>query len=246
MLAASGCASGATAAEVLLTGTPGATRATPSTASEPSRLREAREAMLREQLLSRGVKTPTVLDAMRRVPRHEFAGSSLFATAYGDYPLPIGHGQTISQPYIVGLMTELLRVEPAHNVLEIGTGSGYQAAVLAELARHVISIEIVGPLARSAAIRLERLGYRNITVVGGDGYFGWEQGAPYDSIIVTAAATHVPPPLIAQLKPGGRMAIPVGDTPWAQNLLLVEKDHDGKIATRSLIGVRFVPLTRGR
>jgi protein-L-isoaspartate(D-aspartate) O-methyltransferase len=233
-------------AEVLLAGKPGATGAMPAPASESPRLREEREAMVREQLLSRGVQTPAVLDAMRRVPRHEFVGSALLRTAYGDYPLPIGHGQTISQPYIVGLMTELLRVERTHNVLEIGTGSGYQAAVLAELARHVITVEIVAPLARSAASRLDRLGYRNITVVAGDDYFGWEQGAPYDSIIVTAAATHVPPPLIAQLKPGGRMAIPVGDTPWAQNLLLIEKDSDGRVATRTLLGVRFVPLTRGR
>jgi protein-L-isoaspartate(D-aspartate) O-methyltransferase len=160
--------------------------------------------------------------------------------------LPIGHGQTISQPYIVAYMTEILRIEPGNRVLEVGTGSGYQAAILAELAKQVVSIEIIKPLAQTAAKRLERLGYRNITVLDGDGYFGWESAAPYDAIIVTAAATHVPPPLVAQLKPGGRMAIPVGETAWTQNLLLIEKDKDGKLTTRNLIPVRFVPLTRER
>ena len=231
--------------DVLLTGEPGAKKVVPQGGETPG-TRAERESMVRDQIEAKGVRSPTVLAAMRRVPRHEFVASRLFGSAYGDYPLPIGHGQTISQPFIVGLMTELLRVEPTHTVLEIGTGSGYQAAVLAELAHHVVSIEIVAPLAKSAAERLARLGYRNVTVVAGDGYFGWEKSAPYDSIVVTAAATHVPPPLVAQLKPGGRMAIPVGETPWTQNLLLVEKDGAGKISTRSVTAVRFVPLTRGR
>jgi protein-L-isoaspartate(D-aspartate) O-methyltransferase len=240
-----GCATDTRAVEVLLTGTPGAANVAPR-GSEASGTRAERESMVRDQIERKGIASPPVLAAMRRVRRHEFVESRLFGSAYGDYPLPIGHGQTISQPYIVGLMTELLRVEPGHTVLEVGTGSGYQAAVLAELAQHVVSIEIVAPLAQSAAARLERLGYRNVTVVSGDGYFGWEKNAPYDSIVVTAAATHVPPPLIAQLKPGGRMAIPVGETPWTQNLLLIEKDGAGRISTRSVTAVRFVPLTRGR
>ena len=248
MLLSLGWASEALPAEVLqtvlLTGKPGAQKVAPNESEAPA-TRTARESMVKE-IEARGVKSPAVLSALRRVLRHEFVASRLFGSAYGDYPLPIGHGQTISQPYIVGLMTDLLRVEPAHAVLEIGTGSGYQAAVLAELAQHVVSIEIVKPLAESAAARLDRLGYRNVTVIAGDGYFGAEKSGPYDSIIVTAAATHVPPPLVAQLKPGGRMAIPVGDTPWTQNLLLVEKDAAGKIATRSVTAVRFVPLTRGR
>jgi len=157
--------------------------------------------------------------------------------------LPIGHGQTISQPYIVGFMTEKLELEPGDRVLEVGTGSGYQAAILGELVEEVISIEIIEPLARAAAQRLERLGYGNITVLYGDGYYGFEDAAPFDAIIVTAAAAHIPPPLNRQLKPGGRMAIPVGRSGWTQNLLLVEKDSDGEISTRNLMAVRFVPLT---
>ena len=183
---------------------------------------------------------------MDRVPRHEFVPTDQVRAAYQDAPLPIGHGQTISQPYIVAYMTEMLRLEPRDHVLEIGTGSGYQAAILAELAKDVVTIEIIKPLAEDAAKRLERLGYRNITVLHGDGYFGSESAAPYDAIVVTAAATHVPPPLVAQLKPGGRMAIPVGETAWTQNLLLIEKDKDSKLTTRNLIPVRFVPLTRER
>ena len=147
---------------------------------------------------------------------------------------------------LITTTTEMLRLEPRDHVLEVGTGSGYQAAILAELAKDVVTIEIIKPLAQDAAKRLERLGYRNITVLHGDGYFGWESAAPYDAIIVTAAATHVPPPLVAQLKPGGRMAIPVGETAWTQNLLLIEKDKDGKLTTRNLLPVRFVPLTRER
>lgn len=206
-------------------------------------------ASLRENLVSQsieqeGVKDPQTLAAMRRVPRHKFVEIGDARFAYLDRPLPIGHGQTISQPYIVGYMTELLQLKPEHRVLEIGTGSAYQAAILAEIAQKVNSIEIVEPLARAAADRLKRLGYSNITVVHGDGYHGWQKQAPYDAIMVTAAAEHIPPPLIAQLKPGGRMVIPVGQVGWTQNLLLVEKRTDGSVQTQNLLPVTFVPLTR--
>lgn len=202
-----------------------------------------REEMVRWQIAQRGVKDQTVLAALRRVPRHAFVLPVHLGVAYADTPLPIGYGQTISQPYIVGYMTELLELESGDRVLEVGTGSGYQAAILAEIVRETVSIEIIRPLAETAAARLQALGYANITVLHGDGYYGHEARAPYDAIIVTAAATHVPPPLIKQLKPGGRMAIPVGDTAWTQNLLLVEKADDGGITTRNLLAVRFVPLT---
>lgn len=201
-----------------------------------------REAMVDNQIADRGVSDEPVLAAMRRVPRHEFVPQRARGRAYADTPLPIGHGQTISQPYIVGFMTELLALEPGDRVLEVGTGSAYQAAILGEIVREVVSIEIIEPLARSAAGRLERLGYRNITVLHGDGYYGYEQAAPFDAIIVTAAASHVPPPLIKQLAPGGRIAIPVGRG-FTQNLLLVEKDKQGETSTRNLMAVRFVPLT---
>ena len=206
---------------------------------------EPRGAMVRDQIEARGVADPAVLAAMRRVPRHEFVPESQVARAYSDRPLAIGHGQTISQPFIVAFMTEMLALGPEERVLEVGTGSAYQAAILAELVRQVVSIEIIEPLAVSAAERLDRLGYRNVTVLYGDGYYGWPEDAPYDAIIVTAAALHIPPPLIAQLKPGGRMAIPVGETAWTQNLLLVEKDATDRISTRNLLPVAFVPLTGG-
>jgi protein-L-isoaspartate(D-aspartate) O-methyltransferase len=233
----------ASPADVLLQGEASQTNARRPALDEDRRLRDDRAAMVRTQIASRGVRNEAVLATMGRVPRHEFVPAEQLRAAYEDAPLPIGHGQTISQPYIVAYMTEILRIESGDRVLEVGTGSGYQAAILAELAKDVVSIEIIKPLAQAAAERLQRLGYRNITVLHGDGYFGWESAAPYDAIIVTAAATHVPPPLIAQLKPGGRMAIPVGET-WAQNLLLIEKDKDGKLTTRNLLPVRFVPLTR--
>ena len=232
-------------AEVLLQGEASQNNTRPAL-DEDRRLRDDRATMVRTQIASRGVRNEAVLATMVRVPRHEFVPTDQLRAAYEDGPLPIGHGQTISQPYIVAYMTEILRVEPGDRVLEVGTGSGYQAAVLAELAKEVVSIEIIKPLAQGAAKRLDRLGYRNVTVLGGDGYFGWESAAPYDAIVVTAAATHVPPPLVAQLKPGGRMAIPVGETAWTQNLLLIEKDKDSKLTTRNLIPVRFVPLTRER
>ena len=184
-----------------------------------------------------------VLAVLGRVERHRFVPPGQVRYAYEYRPLPIGHGQTISQPYIVALMTDLLEPDGDDVVLEVGTGSGYQAAVLAELVDHVYSIEIVKALATSAGERLERLGYDNVTTKLGDGYYGWEAHAPFDAIIVTAAASHVPPPLIEQLKPGGRMVIPVGPQFLTQLLLLLEKGEDGEIVTRQIGAVRFVPLT---
>lgn len=186
---------------------------------------------------------PQVMRALTTVERHEFVPDSEKSNAYENRPLPIGHGQTISQPYIVALMTELVLPGPDDTVLEIGTGSGYQAAVLAELVRHVYSIEIIEPLAIEAQSRLKRLDYDNVTTMLGDGYYGWPEHAPFDAIVVTAAASHVPPPLIRQLKPGGRMVIPVGERFMTQQLLLLEKTEDGEIVTRQVAGVRFVPLT---
>jgi len=187
-----------------------------------------------------------VMDAMGKVPRHRFVPPEMLAMAYENRPLPIGYGQTISQPYIVALMTELLDPKPGHKVLEVGTGSAYQAAVLAELVDHVYSIEIVASLARQAKERLAALGYANVTVREGDGYYGWKEHAPFDGIVVTAAAASVPPPLVQQLKPGGRMLIPVGAPFLAQNLVLVEKTRDGKVRTRQILPVQFVPLTGER
>ena len=184
-----------------------------------------------------------VLRAMLEVERHEFVPAASRSEAYRNYPLPIGHGQTISQPYIVALMTDLVAPDANDVVLEIGTGSGYQAAVLAQLVRHVYSMEIIEPLAGQAASRLAQLGYGNVTTSLGDGYFGWPEHAPFDAIVVTAAASHVPPPLIEQLKPGGRMVIPVGGRFTVQYLLLLEKTEEEEILTRQITAVRFVPLT---
>ena len=184
-----------------------------------------------------------VLRVLGKVPRHEFMPADQRRHAYANRPLPIGHGQTISQPYIVALMTDLVEPKPGDVVLEVGTGSGYQAAVLAELVREVYSIEIIEALASEAAARLERLGYDNVTTRLGDGYYGWEEHAPFDAIVVTAAASHVPPPLVEQLKPGGRMVIPVGGRFLTQYLLLVEKTSDNEVLTRQITAVRFVPLT---
>ncbi|HSF47935.1 MAG TPA: protein-L-isoaspartate(D-aspartate) O-methyltransferase [Burkholderiales bacterium] len=189
---------------------------------------------------------PRVLAAMERVPRHEFVPPGERERAYHNRPLPIAHGQTISQPYIVALMTHLMRIEPDDVVLEVGTGSGYQAAVLAELARHVYTIEIVEPLGKQAAQRLKALGYENITTRIGDGYQGWPSEAPFDAIMVTAAPDHVPRPLIEQLKNNGRMVLPVGGNFLSQQLVVVEKKPDGRIETRQVIPVRFVPLTGTR
>ncbi|CAI8904354.1 protein-L-isoaspartate(D-aspartate) O-methyltransferase [Methylocaldum szegediense] len=184
-----------------------------------------------------------VLEAMAKVPRHEFVSQDLRSIAYANRPLPIGYGQTISQPFIVALMTDLLRVGPDDTVLEIGTGSGYQAAVLAELARQVYSIEIVPELTKIATERLKRLGYTKVETKTGDGYYGWPEHAPFDGIIVTAAPTQIPPPLVQQLKPGGRMIIPVGGQFLPQYLVLVEKSEQGRISTRQILPVQFVPLT---
>jgi protein-L-isoaspartate(D-aspartate) O-methyltransferase len=217
---------------------------------DDSRFRSLREAMVREQIshppdYRDPVKDRRVLEAMRSVPRHLFAPSSDISLAYGDFPLPIGYGQTISQPYVVALMTEMLEVKPEHKVLEIGTGSGYQAAVLSLLAKEVYTVEIIKPLALQAEERLKKLHYLNVQVKVGDGYYGWEEHAPFDRIIVTCATAFIPPPLLKQLKPGGRMCIPVGGQYAVQYLTMVEKSEKGSITMRKTLPVRFVPLTRG-
>jgi protein-L-isoaspartate(D-aspartate) O-methyltransferase len=217
----------------------------PSSSPPVSRAEEAfarqREAMVRTQIEARDVKDAAVLAAMRRVPRHEFVPDAQRPFAYDDRPLPIAAGQTISQPLIVALMTELLRVKPGQRVLEIGTGSGYQAAVLAELKLEVYSIEIVAELANSAHATLARLGYKNVVVRAGDGYAGWPEFAPFDGIIVTAAPPKVPQPLIDQLKPGARLAVPEGV--HEQELVVYEKTKAGDLRRTSVIPVRFVPMT---
>lgn len=196
---------------------------------------------------STGVATidPKVMDAIGRVPRHEFVPPELAGYAYENRPLPIGYGQTISQPYIVALMTHLIAPATHHRVLEVGTGSGYQAAVLAELVERVHTIEIVPGLAHEATERLPRLGYENVEVRLGDGYFGWPAAEPFNAIVVTAAASHVPPPLVAQLAPEGTLVIPVGQPFSVQMLLLVRKRADGQVSVRQILPVRFVPLTGG-
>lgn len=204
----------------------------------------SRDRMVREQIESRGITNAAVLAAMYRVPRHEFVPERWIDAAYEDHPLPIGHGQTISQPYIVALMTELLQLSRGAKVLEVGTGSGYQAAILAEVGAEVYSIEILEPLAKESADRLRRLGYNKVHVKQGDGYLGWPEHAPFDAIIVTAGADNIPPPLVKQLKPGGRMVIPVGEAHGEQMLMLVEKGLDGKVTTHNVAPVLFVPLTR--
>ena len=186
---------------------------------------------------------PRVMIAMGKVPRHEFVPATQIPQAYTNRPLPIGYGQTISQPYIVALMSDLIKPQANDRVLEIGTGSGYQAAMLAELTGQVYSMEIIEALGKQAAERLSRLGYDNVTTHIGDGYYGWEEHAPFDAIVVTAAASHVPPPLVAQLKPGGRMIIPVGSRFLTQQLVLIEKTSGGELITRQILPVKFVPLT---
>jgi len=193
--------------------------------------------------LNKKALDPQVIKALQQVPRHEFVPQQEQRFAYNNRPLPIGYGQTISQPYIVAIMTDLLGTDPQSKVLEVGTGSGYQAAVLAEIVAQVYSIEIIQPLGEAAKERLGRLGYHNVEVKIGDGYYGWEAHAPYDGIVVTAAASHVPPPLIKQLKPGGRMVIPVGSRFMTQELLLIEKTADNELITRQILPVMFVPLT---
>jgi protein-L-isoaspartate(D-aspartate) O-methyltransferase len=204
---------------------------------------QARQDMVRLQIKGRGVLHGPTLAALAKVPRHKFVPPRLAPSAYQDRPLPIGYGQTISQPYIVGSMTEALQPEPDFKVLEIGTGSGYQAAILAEIVDKVYTIEIIKELADSAKTRLQALGYKNITIIRGDGYYGWEKAAPFDAIIVTAAAEFIPPPLIDQLKDGGKMIIPVGSPFGIQWLILVTKAGD-TVTTRRLSPVQFVPLTR--
>jgi len=202
----------------------------------------ARRRMVDQQLKARDIFDPRVLVAMGKVPRHLFVEPAVEPFAYEDRPLSIGAGQTISQPYIVALMTQLLKVQPSHRVLEVGTGSGYQAAVLGELAADVYTIEIIPSLAETARVRLEALGYRNVHVRQGDGYEGWREFAPYDAIVVTAGAPQIPPPLVEQLRDGGRIAIPVGGAMATQELVFGEK-HGGRLQTRSVAPVLFVPLT---
>ncbi len=210
---------------------------------EGNMVREQREQMVERQIRNRGVSDERVLDAMRTVERHRFVPGALQDEAYADTPLPIGHGQTISQPYIVAFMTEAVRIGPKDKVLEIGTGCGYQAAVLAELAREVYTIEILKPLAEKAKETLDSLGYGNIEVRNGDGYKGIPEHAPYDAIVVTAAPTEIPEVLIGQLKPGGRMVVPVGS--FYQQLYLITRTEEG-YETESLLPVRFVPMVHGK
>ncbi len=202
-----------------------------------------RNAMVRSQIRARGIRDHATLEAMRSVPRHLYVPAAQMRFAYHDRPLPIGYGQTISQPYIVAYMTEIIRPKPDHKVLEIGTGSGYQAAILAEIIDQVYTIEIIRPLGDQARRKLEAQ-YNNVHVKIADGYYGWEEHAPFDAIVVTAAAEYIPPPLVEQLKAGGRMIIPVGSPFQMQHLMLVEKKEDGEITTRSLMPVRFVPFDR--
>jgi protein-L-isoaspartate(D-aspartate) O-methyltransferase len=201
---------------------------------------EMRRAMVAEQIRERGIRSPRVLDAMQRVPRHEFVPEDLVALAYADQPLPIGERQTISQPYMVAAMTEALELRGTESVLEVGAGSGYQCAILSLLARQVVSVEWHEALAQAARQRLRRLGYSNIQIFAGDGTLGWPQAAPFDAIIVTAAAPAIPPPLVEQLAEGGRLVIPVGG-PDQQDLLRVRK-RGGRTAQESLHLCRFVPL----
>jgi protein-L-isoaspartate(D-aspartate) O-methyltransferase len=204
-----------------------------------------RERMVNTQLLARDIEDAATLNAMRQVKRHEFVPTSMKKYAYDDGPLSIGNGQTISQPYIVAYMTQELKLKPEYRVLEIGTGSGYQAAVLAEIVDSVYTIEIVEPLGIAARKRLKRLGYTNIITRIGDGYHGWPEEAPFDAIVVTAAVTEIPPALLEQLGEGGRMIIPVGDTTFHRNLILATKKNE-KIKIKKLIGVAFVPFTRNK
>jgi protein-L-isoaspartate(D-aspartate) O-methyltransferase len=194
------------------------------------------------RMIGKSKLDPRVMQAMGEVPRDRFVPPDMRGAAFDNGPLPIGSGQTISQPYIVALMTDLLALEPDHRVLEIGTGSGYQTAVLSKLCRRVYSVEVLGALREAAAERLEELGYRNVETRTGNGYEGWPEHAPYDAIIVTAAAPYIPEPLIEQLKPGGRMAIPLGRPYGRQELELVRKTDNGEIETRSVLAVAFVPL----
>lgn len=216
----------------------------PAFAQTEKEMTDQRERMVDRQIERRGIENPRVLQALRDVKRHLFVEPEDVTSAYEDHPLPIGHGQTISQPYIVALMTEVIDPQPRDRVLEIGTGSGYQAAVLSRLVEHVFTIEIVEALGEAAQTRLKNLGYQNVSVKVGDGYQGWPEHAPFDKIVVTAAPPEVPQALVDQLAPGGCMVVPVGTT--FQELLLVEKSKGGEISKRVITGVRFVPMVKGK
>ena len=213
--------------------------------SVDGRWRVARERLVAEQLVPEGITDSATLAAMRAVPRHEFVPPDQRSLSYENTPLPIGHGQTISQPIVVAFMTQVIVPRPGMRVLEVGTGSGYQAAVLQEAGCRVWTIEIFGPLAREARKRLDRLGYRNVVVRHGDGYAGWPDEAPFDAIVVTAGADSIPPALIGQLAAGGRLVMPVGDPALDQELVLVEKHATGRLTSRRILPVQFVPLLRG-
>jgi len=216
--------------------------AAPAPGTEDAAFKAARQRMVDKDLKGRDIADPQVLEILGRVPRHLFVEKSLQRQAYADHPLPIGEGQTISQPYIVALMTQILRIKPGEKVLEIGTGSGYQAAVLAELTDQVFSIEIREKLTQTASKTLKELGYNQVRLKSGDGYFGWEEFAPFDAIIVTCAANHIPPSLIKQLKEGGRLILPLGSTTYFQTLTLITK-KGGQTDVQHLMGVAFVPMT---
>jgi protein-L-isoaspartate(D-aspartate) O-methyltransferase len=203
---------------------------------------EQRQTMVERQILSRGITDAETISAMMKVPRHLFVSEDLRSQAYADYPLPIGYGQTISQPYIVALMTSSLQLKGNETVLEVGTGSGYQAAVLAEIVSQVYTIEIVPELTQRAEAVLRELGYRNVSVKNADGYFGWEENGPYDAVMITAAVDHIPPPLVSQLKDGGKLILPLGNPLYYQTLTLVEK-RNGELFTKYICDVKFVPLT---
>ncbi|HXO28765.1 MAG TPA: protein-L-isoaspartate(D-aspartate) O-methyltransferase [Thermoanaerobaculia bacterium] len=242
-----GGAGSAGSADLAVPGVGGIAQAMAATATEdshvadPPRERRLRQRMVEQQIRSRGVTSPQVLAAMAQVPRHLFVPEGERGHAYEDHPLPIGGGQTISQPYIVALMTALLGLPPQSRVLEIGTGSGYQAAVLSRLAAQVYSVEIVAELGARARETLSRLGYENVQVRIADGYRGWPEAAPFDGILLTAAPHAVPPPLIAQLKPGGRMVLPIGG--FDQDLIVLTKQPDGTVKEEKVLPVRFVPMT---
>ena len=228
----------------LLWALPGVPSTVGGQGASEARYRSERLAMV-AAIEANGVRDRATLGALRVVPRHEFVPHEYRGESYADYPLPIGYGQTISQPYIVGYMTEMLRLAPGMKVLEVGTGSGYQAAVLATVGCEVYTVEIFRALADSADARLRRLEYRGVHVRHADGHFGWPEAAPFDAVIVTAAAGYIPPALISQLKPGGRMVIPVGSVYGVQNLILVQKAADGAVTTENLLPVRFVPMLTG-
>jgi protein-L-isoaspartate(D-aspartate) O-methyltransferase len=218
--------------------------ALPGMAADP--YADLRDRMVSGQIEARGVRHAGVLQAMRATPRHLFVPLALRSLAYSDQPLPIGEGQTISQPYIVAVMTELLDPDRSLKVLEIGTGSGYQAAVLSPLFQHVYTVEIVPALAERSRALLKELGYANVTVRQGDGYLGWPEEAPFDRILLTAAPPEMPKALVAQLKPGGKLVAPVGESPESQDLVVVEKDASGRTRTRTTFPVRFVPMVKGK